>query len=240
MKKNFLITLGIVTGMSIFCSIPTYATPTQSDRWVGTDDRWQVSDNHGGYIKNCWFQDDVTGHWYMIGAEDGSVMYSGLVTDQSTGKSYLLNINHDGTFGRMLTVNGVYNVNGKDVYMTFNQEHDGTFGAILSGLAEVRSTGVNERTLDRIPTDEGNASASSSQSSNTNPSKTSSGNSKSSSSLTEEEKRMAFSKDGSGKLTGEEQMLYDLYDGDYSKYEALMEQCANMSLKGSSKGVTWN
>ena len=33
MKKNFLITLGIVTGMSIFCSIPTYATPTQSDRW---------------------------------------------------------------------------------------------------------------------------------------------------------------------------------------------------------------
>ena len=102
---------------------------TQSARWVGSGDRWQVSDNHGGYIKDCWFEDDVTGHWYMLGAEDGSVMYSGLVTDKSTGKSYLLNVNHDGTYGRMLTVNGLYNINGVDVYMTFNQEHDGTFGA---------------------------------------------------------------------------------------------------------------
>ena len=84
---------------------------TQSARWVGSGDRWQVSDNQGGFIKDCWFQDDVTHHWYMIGAEDGSVMYSGLVTDKSTGKSYLLNVNHDGTFGRMLTVNGVYNSN---------------------------------------------------------------------------------------------------------------------------------
>ena len=154
-------------------AVTTYTSTiqaTQSARWVGSGDRWQVSDNHGGYIKNCWFQDDVTGHWYMIGAEDGSVMYSGLVTDQSTGKSYLLNVNHDGTYGRMLTVNGIYNVNGKDVYMTFNQEHYGEFGAILSGLDEVRSTGVNERKLDKIPTDEGNAGASSSQNSNTNPS----------------------------------------------------------------------
>lgn len=126
---------------------------TQSARWVGSGDRWQVSDNQGGFIKDCWFQDDVTHHWYMIGAEDGSVMYSGLVTDKSTGKSYLLNVNHDGTFGRMLTVNGVYNINGIDVYMTFNQEHDGTFGAILSGLNEVRNAGVNERQLDKIPTD---------------------------------------------------------------------------------------
>lgn len=126
---------------------------TQSARWVGSGDRWQVSDNHGGYIKDCWFEDDVTGHWYMLGAEDGSVMYSGLVTDKSTGKSYLLNVNHDGTYGRMLTVNGLYNINGVDVYMTFNQEHDGTFGAILSGLQEARGAGVNERQLDRIPTD---------------------------------------------------------------------------------------
>ena len=37
--------------------------------------------------------------------------------------------------------------------MTFNQEHDGTFGAILSGLNEVRNAGVNERQLDKIPTD---------------------------------------------------------------------------------------
>ena len=87
----------------------------------------------------------------MLGAD--GIMYSGLVTDQSTGKSYLLNTQHDGTFGRMLTTDGVYNVNGVNVYLTFNQQHDGTFGAITSGLNEVRSSGVRETSLSAIPTD---------------------------------------------------------------------------------------
>ena len=130
----------------------TYAAElTQSARWVGSGDRWQVSDNAGGYLKNQWFQDDVTGHWYLLGAEDGSVMYSGLVTDKSTGKSYLLNTNHDGTFGRMLDVDGVYNINGVDVYLTFDQTHNGTHGAILTGLDSLRSTGVYEKQYDKIP-----------------------------------------------------------------------------------------
>lgn len=154
MKKSVK-TLFCALGISCLLSIPALAEVTQSSRWVGSGERWQVSDNQGGFIKDCWFQDDVTGHWYMLGAEDGSVMYSGLVTDKSTGKSYLLNVNHDGTFGRMLTVDGIYNINGKDVYMTFNQAHDGSFGAITSGLSEVRNAGVNERQLDRIPTDNG-------------------------------------------------------------------------------------
>ena len=125
---------------------------TQSARWVGSGDRWQVSDNAGGYLKNTWFQDDVTGHWYLLGAEDGSVMYAGLVTDQSTGKTYLMNVSHDGTFGRMISTNGVYNINGKSISLTFNQNHDGTFGAITSGLQEVRSSGVAEKSLSSIPT----------------------------------------------------------------------------------------
>lgn len=153
MRKKSLMAIGLAIGMNLSLPLLSYANPTQSARWVGSGERWQVSDNQGGFIKDCWFQDDVTGHWYMLGAEDGSVMYSGLVTDKSTGKSYLLNVNHDGTFGRMLTVDGVYNINGKDVYITFNQEHDGTFGAITSGLSEVRNAGINERHLDRIPTD---------------------------------------------------------------------------------------
>ena len=133
-------------------TMTTYAAElTQSARWVGSGDRWQVSDNAGGFLKNQWFQDDVTGHWYLLGAEDGSVMYSGLVTDQSTGKSYLLNTNHDGTFGRMLDVDGVYNINGVDVYLTFDQTHNGTHGAILTGLDSVRSTGVYEKQYDQIP-----------------------------------------------------------------------------------------
>lgn len=138
-------------------TMTTYAAElTQSARWVGSGDRWQVSDNAGGYLKNQWFQDDVTGHWYLLGAEDGSVMYAGLVTDQSTGKSYLLNTNHDGTYGRMLDVDGVYNINGVNVYLTFDQTHNGTHGAILSGLDSVRSTGVYEKQYDKIPTSDPN------------------------------------------------------------------------------------
>ena len=123
----------------------------QSDRWEGSGDTWRVRNANGnGYLTNSWFQ-DLDGSWYMLGSD--GIMYSGLVTDQSTGKSYLLNTQHDGTFGRMLTTDGVYNVNGVNVYLTFNQNHDGTFGAITSGLNEVRSSGVRETSLASIPTD---------------------------------------------------------------------------------------
>lgn len=123
----------------------------QSDRWEGTGDTWRVRNANGnGYLINSWFQ-DLDGSWYMLGAD--GIMYSGLVTDQSTGKSYLLNTQHDGTFGKMLTADGVYNINGVNVYLTFNQNHDGTFGAITSGLNEVRSSGVRETSLAAIPTD---------------------------------------------------------------------------------------
>ena len=123
----------------------------QSDRWEGTGDIWRVRNANGnGYLTNSWFQ-DLDGSWYMLGSD--GIMYSGLVTDQSTGKSYLLNTQHDGTFGKMLTADGVYNVNGVNVYLTFNQQHDGTFGAITSGLNEVRSSGVRETSLSAIPTD---------------------------------------------------------------------------------------
>ena len=157
-SKRILLGAGLLLGFMFTGSIinmttmTTYAAElTQSARWVGSGDRWQVSDNAGGYLKNQWFQDDVTGHWYLLGAEDGSVMYSGLVTDQSTGKSYLLNTNHDGTFGRMLDVDGVYNINGVDVYLTFDQANNGTHGAILTGLDSLRSTGVYEKQYDQIP-----------------------------------------------------------------------------------------
>lgn len=178
MRKKVLVVTGMM--LALFMAAPainsqavdnivgvetSYAAElSQSARWVGTGDRWQVSDNAGGFIKNCWFQDDVTGHWYLLGAEDGSVMYAGLVTDQSTGKTYLLNTNHDGTYGRMISVNGTYNLNGKQVYLTFNQNHDGTFGAITSGLSEARSSGIAESRRDSIPTDSGVTSTQKSQS----------------------------------------------------------------------------
>ena len=85
----------------------------QSDRWEGTGDTWRVRASNGsGYLTNSWFQ-YLDGSWYMLGAD--GIMYSGLVTDQSSGKWYLLNTQHDGTFRRMLTTDGGYKVDGVNV-----------------------------------------------------------------------------------------------------------------------------
>lgn len=139
----------------VSCTMEVQAAElTQSARWVGEGNTWRVSDNNGSYLKNCWFQDDITGQWYLLGAgDDNTIMFSGLVTDQSTGKTYLLNTEHDGAYGRMLTASGTYTVNGKKIYIEFNQNHDGAFGAITSGLDAVRSTGVEEKQLPSIPSD---------------------------------------------------------------------------------------
>lgn len=176
----FMFVIGLILGGAVQEScIVGYAAETessiiqQSDRWEGTGDTWRVRASNGsGYLTNSWFQ-DLDGSWYMLGAD--GIMYSGLVTDQSTGKSYLLNTQHDGTFGRMLTADGVYNINGVNVYLTFNQNHDGTFGAITSGLNEVRSSGVRETSLAAIPTDsatgntsQGASATSQNQTSNSN------------------------------------------------------------------------
>lgn len=161
--KKILVTTGIITMFSLGLvgntnkipfGITAYASEmqSQSSRWEGQGDVWRVKDNLGGYLTNSWFQDELTGHWYMLGADDGSVMYAGLITDQSTGKTYLLNVEHDGTYGRMITADGMVTVNGVSVYMTFNQNHDGSYGAITSGLTEARSTGIGEKGLASIPT----------------------------------------------------------------------------------------
>lgn len=195
---------------------------TQSARWVGSGDRWQVSDNAGGYLKNTWFQDDVTGHWYLLGAEDGSVMYAGLVTDQSTGKTYLMNVSHDGTFGRMISTNGVYNINGKSISLTFNQNHDGTFGAITSGLSEVRNTGVTEKSLPSIPTADNTTTQTNNNSSTPNSKNIDSDGNKTGSdydgmpAVTLDQRLADF--DGDGKLTGVEYQTYKSMQGVEQEY----------------------
>lgn len=203
---------GLSALMILGASINVYAD--QSARWVGSGDRWQVSDNAGGYLKNTWFQDDVTGHWYLLGAEDGSVMYAGLVTDQSTGKTYLMNTNHDGTYGRMISTNGVYNINGKSISLTFNQNHDGTFGAITSGLSEVRNTGVTEKSLSSIPTADNTTTHTNNNSSTPNSKNIDSDGNKTGSDydgMTVDRNnayQTEWDLDGDGKLTGIEYNMY--------------------------------
>ena len=157
--KSTLIVMGIVSLMALWDNpysgvITSYASEqVQSPRWEGTGDIWKLkSDSGNGYLTNSWFQ-DLDSSWYMLGSD--GIMYAGLVTDQSTGKTYLLNTNHDGTYGRMLTIDGAYEVNGVNVYLTFDQNHNGSYGAITGGLNEVRNTGVKETGLASIPTDSG-------------------------------------------------------------------------------------
>jgi hypothetical protein len=142
---------GNMTAFAAETAVTAQQTTAQSDRWEGTGNTWKLrkADN-SGYVTNSWFQ-DLDGSWYMLGST--GEMYAGLITDQSTGKSYLLNTEHDGTYGRMLTKDGVYSVNGSQIYLTFNQSHDGTYGAIQSGLSEIRTSGVQETSLKSIPTD---------------------------------------------------------------------------------------
>ena len=150
--KNKKIGRTIITAAVALAVTAQPAFAAQSARWVGSGDSWQVKSADGSdYLKNTWFQDDVTGHWYMLGAGDGTLMYAGLVTDQATGKTYLLNTEHDGTYGRMLTVNGTYTLNGHTVTLQFDQDHTGAFGAVTTGLADVRNAGVQESTFAEIP-----------------------------------------------------------------------------------------
>jgi len=126
--------------------------PNQSDRWnVDDSGTWRLQNEaKTSYVLDSWFQ-DLDGEWYMLGSDNNGAMYSGLITDRSTGESYYLNVNHDGYYGKLMSQNGKYTVNGIEVYLTFNQAHDGTFGAIESGLDDLRNTGVNRKELDRIP-----------------------------------------------------------------------------------------
>lgn len=213
MKLKKIILTGVLSvAMFVGSVIPSMAAElTQSSRWVGSENTWRVSDNNGGYLKNCWFQDDITKDWYLLGAgDDNTIMFSGLITDQSTGKTYLLNTNHDGTYGRMLTADGTYNINGQNVYLTFNQEHNGTFGCILTGLSEVRSTGVEEKQLQSIPSD-------SQQTINTAPSNNQTGQEQSvtppsnNGGLTAKEKLMDL--DGDGVVTADEREICENLPG---------------------------
>lgn len=169
MKKELLIA-GMLIIMGIGATTTSYAAEqntqaaavAQSDRWDGAGDVWRIKTEDGtGYLTNSWFQ-DTDSSWYMLGA-DGT-MLSGLVTDLSTGKSYLLNPNHDGTFGRMLTLDNAYTINGQTVYLTFNQSHDGSYGAITSGLDTLRSIGLSDTQLSSIPSDSATSGSTQSQS----------------------------------------------------------------------------
>ena len=87
---------------------------------------WQGSGNYWYYVVNGvravgWLS-ITPEEWYFF--DNSGLMCAGWLNDGP--QTYLLNPNHDGTYGKMLT--GYQAYNGFLYY--FNQTHDGTFGAM--------------------------------------------------------------------------------------------------------------
>ena len=135
-------------------TITAYAAElNQSPRWhADSNGVWYLKNEAGtGNVVNSWFQ-DLDGSWYLLAPNDGH-MYAGLIHDTLTDKWYYCQTEHDGYYGRMAHVDGVYTVNNQQVHLTFNQNHDGTFGAITSGLSSLQSTGVASQDVAGLPTE---------------------------------------------------------------------------------------
>lgn len=131
MKKSIKTTLLALTIAGTFC-MTCYAADF-SNYWYQDGSTWKIHDQSGNTIANAWVCDNAVTvnhntdtNWYLMDASGN--MYEGIIQDQN-GDYYLLNPEHNGTYGMMLTANG-FTYNG--VTYQFNQAHDGTFGKILN------------------------------------------------------------------------------------------------------------
>ncbi len=95
------------------------AQPSGANGWQGGGDVWSYFVNGNRAIG--WLALSDT-EWYFF--DSNGLMKAGWLSDG--GCIYLLNVNHDGSYGKMLT--GLQNVNGSWYY--FNEAHDGTYGAM--------------------------------------------------------------------------------------------------------------
>lgn len=153
MKKKIVFLISILI-MSLSFSLLSYAA--QSPRWHEQNGVWYLQNEQGtGNTVNSWFQ-DLDGSWYLLAPGDGH-MYAGLIHDTLTDRWYFCQTEHDGWYGRMAHTDGLYTVNGQQVYLTFVQEHLGYFGAITSGLESLRATGVVTQDVAGLPTESASA-----------------------------------------------------------------------------------
>ena len=123
-------------------------------RWVKVGNEWKVKNADGSYLSNCWFYDTVQSKWYRIGAingelmtgttgfyssNDSSSMVAGLWTERDTNKSYFFDNTSSLTYGALIDKNGYYTINGKSVYLEFEQNDANTKGSITVGLFDLRT-----------------------------------------------------------------------------------------------------
>lgn len=157
MRKHLI---SIITStLFISLSLPLLSFAAQSPRWHEQSGVWYLRNEQGtGNTVNSWFQ-DLDASWYLLAPGDGH-MYAGLIHDTLTERWYFCQTEHDGWYGRMAHTDGLYTVNGQQVYLTFTQEHLGYFGAITSGLESLRATGVVTQDVAGLPTESASAGTS--------------------------------------------------------------------------------
>ena len=133
--KTLLLAFTIAGAMCMTCYAADF-----SSFWYQDGANWKIQDGSGNTILNAWVCDNaVTANhntdtnWYLMNAN--GAMYEGIIQDQN-GNYYLLNPEHNGTYGMMVTTNG-FTYNG--VTYQFDQNHDGAYGKILNTEAVAAS-----------------------------------------------------------------------------------------------------
>lgn len=115
---------GSINGSWVFNGRWWYKNPDGTypkNTWKQINNEWYYFDSVG-YAVNNWLNDN--GNWYYFNQD--CKMVSGWVLDN--GSWYYTNMNHDGTFGKIMA--GWQFINGK--YYYFNENHDGTYGKMFS------------------------------------------------------------------------------------------------------------
>lgn len=106
-----------------------------SERFLTLEDgtvKLYKDDGSGDFVSTSWFM-DTDGRWYAFN-KDG-VMLSGLIKDASRSNTVYVLSPMESEKGALQHTNGLYIVNGKLAYLTFNNLHNGTFGNITSNIA---------------------------------------------------------------------------------------------------------
>ena len=120
---------------SVRKAAPAAGGATFSDKWFqDASGIWRIRDSRGNVVKSAWLCDDAVAAngqnvWYLLNT-DGTMLAAGLVQD-NTGNYYSLETQHNGYFGMLRYVDGIYD----GIYMEFSRNHDGTFGALKNQSA---------------------------------------------------------------------------------------------------------
>ena len=212
--KTLLITFTVAGTFSMTCHAANF-----SSYWYQDGANWKIQDGSGNTISNAWVCDNaVTANhntdtnWYLMNTN--GVMYEGIIQDQS-GNYYLLNPNHDGTYGMMVTTNG-FTYNG--VTYQFDQNHDGTFGMILNvqdiGRSGLSVTQVNTTGKPNYYTNDFMSSYSSGSSGSSASSQTTSTSSQQSSNKNSQELSWDDTRDASEFMATDEDLARSIKAGD--------------------------